>query len=383
MALSAALTTDVVVSYADHTTTTLTPGTSHTQVSTATTHTILAAPAASTQRQIQSASITNMSTTTSQTVTIKLDDAATERQLHRAVLGPLEVLRWDGVDWFTCGADGLKRSRNATLSPVGGYTIEYQKVATGTMEAAAIYHSLHALAGTLGAWAPGTPGLAGRATDGTTTTDNGCLRVRTPASGASYLVGYQALGNVTQAHFIHDILWINSGAVVTTTTAQTVNSVAFPARDVNGSTDGEGLQVGVLVTAATTNAGAVTNMTLSYTNQAGVGTRTATMASFPATAVAGTIVWFDLQAGDYGVRSIQSHTLGTSLVTGSVSLIVARRLAVVGGLVVNTVFGAPIRTSDQGGAGIRLYAGSCILPGLYTTATSTTIASGLLTIEER
>lgn len=266
---------------------------------------------------------------------------------------------------------------------LGGYTVQYEKVATGTMESAAIHHSLHALAGFPGAWAPGTPGLAGRATDGTLTADNGCLRIETPSSGYAYLVGYQAVGNVAQAHFLHDILWINSGIVSATLTAQTVNSVAFPARDNNGSTNGAGVRVGLLVTTATTNAGAITNTTISYTNSDGTSGRTGTITSFPATAVAGTIVWFNLAAGDTGVRSIQSVTLGTTYGTGVLSLIAARRLALVGGLVANTYFNAPLRPADQLGGGVRLYAGSCILPGIYTTATTTTIASGLLTIEER
>ena len=46
-----------------------------------------------------------------------------------------------------------------------------------------------------------------------------------------------------------------------------------------------------------------------------------TMPSFPATAVAGTLVPFQLAQGDRGVRSVQSVTLGTSYGAGAVSLV--------------------------------------------------------------
>jgi hypothetical protein len=51
------------------------------------------------------------------------------------------------------------------------------------------------------------------------------------------------------------------------------------------------------------------------------------MASFPATAAAGTFVPFQLAAGDTGVRAVASLTLGTSLVTGVVHLVAYRELA--------------------------------------------------------
>ena len=75
------------------------------------------------------------------------------------------------------------------------------------------------------------------------------------------------------------------------------------------------------------NAGAITNTTASYTDESGNSGNTATLASFPATAVAGTWVPFTLAAGDRGVRSLQSVTLGTSYVSGAIHLIAARLIA--------------------------------------------------------
>lgn len=127
-----------------------------------------------------------------------------------------------------------------------------------------------------------------------------------------------------------DRLWHNSGLVVTTTTAQAITPAALPARDNNGTTNGAGVMAAIEVTTTTTNAGVISNMTISYTNELGVSGRTGTMTAFPATAVAGTWLPFNLQAGDQGVRSVQSVTLGTSLVTGTVSLVLYREIVGIG-----------------------------------------------------
>ena len=50
---------------------------------------------------------------------------------------------------------------------------------------------------------------------------------------------------------------------------------------------------------------------------------------WPATATAGTFLPFSLQAGDVGLRSIQSVTLGTSYVTGTILLMMIREVAFV------------------------------------------------------
>lgn len=197
-----------------------------------------------------------------------------------------------------------------------------------TGEAAGGFHSSLYLAGRPGAAAAPSPGLAGAAL----TSYAGQIPFPAAAGGENvYLARFEAAqaGNVGVV-ILADRLWHNSGIVVTTTTAQTVNSVAWPARDRDGSTNGAGVLVGIEVSAATTNGSAVTNTTMSYTNDAGVSGRTATIPSFPATAVAGTFVPFMLAAGDTGVRSIQSVTLGTSYATGTVHLVAYRRVAALG-----------------------------------------------------
>ena len=132
---------------------------------------------------------------------------------------------------------------------------------------------------------------------------------------------------------IADRIWQNSGLVVTTATAQTVNSVGWD-RDsiIDGVFTGDGVQVGMEVTTTSTPAAAVTasGITISYTNQANVAGRTGTLSrDFPPTATAGTLLPFALQTGDLGIRSVQSITHPT-LTTGAYSLVAFRQVAAIG-----------------------------------------------------
>ena len=236
--------------------------------------------------------------------------------------------------------------------------------ASFTGEAVGGFHSTAYLAGRPGAMTAPTPGLAGAAL----TTYSGQIPFPAAVGGQSIylsrLSGSQA-GNIG-AIILADRLWHNSGFTVTTTGAQTVNSAAFPARDRAGSTNGDGVLVGIEVSTATTNGSAVTNMTMSYTNQDGTSGRTATVPSFPATAVAGTFVPFMLAAGDRGVRSIQTLTLGTSLVAGTVHLVAYREIAAIG-----TPVTAAENTQDPFALGLPLmYDGSVPWLIYHLTATA-------------
>lgn len=172
-----------------------------------------------------------------------------------------------------------------------------------------------------------TPGLAGAAL----TSYGGQIPFDNPALGNAYLASIiansgNAAGSMTM--LLVDRLWHNSGFTITSTAAQTVNSVAWPARDANGTTDGEGVYIGVEVSGAT-GAGTPT-LTMSYTNQAGVAGRTATnvLATF-ASAGQGSFWMLGLQAGDTGVRSVQSFTLSATWTSGTIHLVAFRILAMV------------------------------------------------------
>lgn len=198
---------------------------------------------------------------------------------------------------------------------------------TGTMEAAGVMHSLMYATGLPGAAVAPSPGLSGAAL----TSYAGQLPFQNPVSGNTNLARLECNSPVAGTLLLCDRLWHNSGINITTTTAQTINSVAFPARDALGLANGHGVQFALEASSAI-GGGAVTNTTLSYTNNVGAGTsgKTATMASWPATAAAGTFVPFQLAAGDGGGRSIESLTLGTTYTSGTIHLVAYRVLASIG-----------------------------------------------------
>lgn len=206
-----------------------------------------------------------------------------------------------------------------------GYPTDVLKDAV-TAKQAGIWHSTWLGTGTPGAGSAPTGGLNGANFSGTV-----AGQIPIPPATTSEQI-YLARAEVTQTGncgcvAVDDWLWGNGSIVTTTTTNQAITSPAWPARDATGSTNGVGVYPALFVSAATGNVGAITNTTLSYTNSAGTAGRTATMASFPATAVAGTFVPFSLQAGDVGIRSIQGLTLGTSYVSGTIHLIAYRLIA--------------------------------------------------------
>lgn len=179
------------------------------------------------------------------------------------------------------------------------------------------------LAGSPGAAAAPAPGLAGAAL----TSYAGQIPIPA-ASGNTHIARFSG-AHSTQGGILLlcDRLWHNSGIVVTTTTAQTINSVAWPARDKAGTTNGAGVYIGLEIVTAT-GAGVATP-SISYTNSDGTAGRTSVATDvYAATSGAGSFYRLGLAAGDVGVRSVQSVTLGVSMTSGSVSLVAYRVLAV-------------------------------------------------------
>ena len=71
-------------------------------------------------------------------------------------------------------------------------------------------------------------------------------------------------------------------------------------------------------------------ITVSYTNQAGTSGRTGTnIDATSASSTAGSFFRIGLQAGDTGVRSVQSVTLSATWTSGTMNLVAYRVLAVV------------------------------------------------------
>lgn len=250
----------------------------------------------------------------------------------------------------------------------------------GTMEAAGVPHSLFYSTGVPGAASAPSPGLNGAAL----TSYTGQIPFTNPGAGNSYLYRLQAACSGTGTLLLCDRLWHNSGYTATTTAAENTTHPGIPARDANGATNGDGVLCAIEVSTATTNGSAITNMTITYTNQAGTGSKTGTIPStrpgggFPATAAAGSFIPFDLAAGDTGVRSIQALTKGTSLVTGTVHLVQYRVLAEVN-----------LPTANVGqlvdfitGGGPRLYDSTVPFLVWIPTATTAVTLTGSMTVTQ-
>lgn len=357
------------VGYTDITSSSVgTPTDSFGIITTATTTIIATAPAASTTRKIQYVNVFNNGA--SNTIILKKDISGTEYNILQVTLQQGETLRVVNDKVEVLDVSGRLKTQNTGLSEITGDSRVIFKVGTAP-EAAGQYYCFAKDSGAPGAWSPGTPGINGRNTDGTTAGDLGCISAGTPASGINYIRDIVTTASQAGTFILADVLWVNTGLVVTTTTAQAITQPTLPLRDNLGTSNGFGIGAGILVTTATTNAAAIANITLSYTNSAGVSGRTATISSYPATAVIGTFVPFQLAQGDIGVRSIQSVTLGTTLTAGAISLIAFNFLATVPVTVANIGSIAFQRKLD-----LKLNNGHCLLPFWLASNTTATNLTG-------
>lgn len=210
----------------------------------------------------------------------------------------------------------------AGLAAAQRYLVTY--AAQANAEAAGVTQSLLDRAGVPGAATLPTT-LAGTAF---TQASTGGVALVDPNPASLYLAGATINASLAGQLTLFDLLWANGGITATTTTGQTVTSATFPSRDLNSAALGEGCEMWLAVhTADGGNVSPVTNTTATYTNSGSTGSRSATIASYPATPRAGSMVKFTLAAGDTGVKSVQTLTLGTSYVSGTLNMLVVRRLA--------------------------------------------------------
>lgn len=174
-----------------------------------------------------------------------------------------------------------------------------------------------------------------------------------------------------------DFLWWNSDIDITSTSAQTINSVTFPPRDKNGATDGAGVQIGLIVSTGT-GSGTPT-ITLDYTNQSGVTGRTATnLQNILSFSILGTFYQFGLQAGDTGVRSIQAYQQSATCTSGTVHLVAYRVIAT---LDILSIY-QPEQLNMLTGGLPRLYNGSCLTPLFIPSSSISSILYGSCTFTQ-
>ncbi len=191
---------------------------------------------------------------------------------------------------------------------------------TGAATVAARWYSPFYVAGRPGAAVAPTPGIAGAAL----TSYAGQFPFSNPVSGNSHLARFSAACNTPGRLRICDRLWHNSGINVTLNTSQTVNSVAFPARDRLGTTNGEDVLIGAEV--STVMGAGTPTWTMGYTNSAGTAGRSIVTPAQSATMAVGSFIDIPLAAGDLGVRSIQTWQQSATMTSGVYHLVAYRVL---------------------------------------------------------
>jgi len=382
MYCSAASTIEAHCSYVDLDGSTVTTGRRNIIASAATVYHLCISPDGTAVRNVKHINITNNHASVSCGVRVTHTDGTTEVELMEFMLLPGEnmILNEEGR-WTHRDAQGAEYPP-AGLGSYNGRSVGFMKTGTAS-DATGYWYCTSKDAGFPGAWAPGSPGINGRVTDGTASADYGCFPISNPSVGANYLTEVNMAASVNHTHVLFDCLWVNSGIAITTTGAQAITTPTLPARDINGTTNGEGCMIAILCTTAVGLAAVASNATVTYTNSDGTGSRTATLSAIvgsqaPATPVIGTLIWFNLQAGDRGVRSIQSITLGTSWVSGSISLMITRDIATIGTTIPNVNAQKII-----GNPGIRLYNGTCLLHCNLASATTATFFAGELVVMEK
>lgn len=201
---------------------------------------------------------------------------------------------------------------------------------TGSIsQAAGMWLSLWTMAGIPGAAPNPSSVIAG---DVPTSASAGAIPFTNPTAPAlTYLGGVTAQGTAAGLFMLYDRLWQNGATAIspTTTSAQTVNSIALTRPDALGGNAEAWLQVYSAMGAATPA------ITISYTDQDGNAANTGTAVAVVTGAGVARCFPFSLASGDTGVRSIQSITIGTSWVSGQVGLVIRRHLATIPAIATN------------------------------------------------
>lgn len=186
-----------------------------------------------------------------------------------------------------------------------------------------------------------------------------------PAGQYNYITSIKRNSSTAGDNYtaIIDLLWMNSGIAMTGRgIAQAVNSVQWPERDDSGLATGYGVYLAIMVGATTTNTFPIPTSQVVYTNTNNVSERTGLMPYFPATAVGGTFLPISLAAGDKGVKSVQSFTLGGNLTggstTGAIHLVAYRPITAV------TNYGYPAKQDFYGMGLTKIFNNSCLVPVL-------------------
>ena len=212
---------------------------------------------------------------------------------------------------------------------------------------------------------------------------NGQLPFTNPGAGNTHLRRLSIASTTSFSFVVADRLWHNGNISPTTTTAQSITSPTWPARDISGATAGDGVHVGLEVESAM-GAASPSSATISYTNTAGTAGRTGTI-TFTASmssAPTGAFYPFRLQSGDTGIKSVESITLGVSWVSGTCHL-VAFRPIFAGGSALGSVVGSASRDFDFMEVGLsKMYNSSVPFLLSYSSSGSAMPIEGLFSVTQ-
>lgn len=145
------------------------------------------------------------------------------------------------------------------------------------------------------------------------------------ATGSRYLAKVEMTGATAGALHVYDRVWSCSGFSGTVATAQAVTGFPTLTRP---NSNGDDLEIWIECYTATGATAA--NITVQYTNQAGTSGRNTVSTAHIISMPANRMYQVPLQAGDTGVRSIQSVTLsGTTGTAGSFGVTLMERIATI------------------------------------------------------
>lgn len=200
----------------------------------------------------------------------------------------------------------------------------------------------------------------------------GALRFVNPATGLSYISKISSSQQTIGTLILYDRIAHSSGLNGTLTTAQAVNGAALTRH-----TTGEDVELFLEVYAAT--GATASNVTISYTNSKGVAGRTTPAIAMQVTPVAGQMLPIPLQAGDTGIRSVQSVTLSASTATaGNFGITLVKRIAEIP----ITVAGTGVVLDPFALGFPQIENNACLSMMVVTSTTSTGFVTGTINIAQ-
>lgn len=364
---------ETYVEYVDYVPgTSFTPARATLTITAAGTVTLVTTPVVGTDRKIKNITIRNSNSAAN---TVQILNNGT-RVTAVVTLQSGDCMSMDANDtWTVMDSSGRVKVATPDVGPVNGQTLCFRKVQLATGTAIGTPHFLGTSTGTPGAWAVGIPGMNGR----NVVSEIGGLTLPATSGNSNYLSQIQGGTTVACNFQWMDLCWLNTITTLNSILAQPIVTPVFPARDINGTTDGAGYCLGLLVHTTALPA-AATTITVNYVSSTGAAS-TARLIKPAAIQALNTLLPFELGiTGDgQGIRSISQIQLSLVLATGVASLVVYRCLPGMATQVANLAYINQIPNT-----GVKLFPGATLLPyNNCPTATTALTVSGDVVITQK